>query len=122
MRFCSPLLKAGTRYFYLWFQVFSCLCLPFRAYKNNTLKHNSVYEITLPLVSPVLLFLLCTTWIFMSPMDILEVHPRLFYFMVGTAFANISVSGFCFMLQFIPGGCEACQDAREVGRKRPAQM
>lgn len=56
----------------------------------------------LPLVSPVLLFLLCTTWIFMSPTDILEVHPRLFYFMVGTAFANISVSGFCFMLHFIP--------------------
>ncbi|KFP76275.1 Ethanolaminephosphotransferase 1, partial [Apaloderma vittatum] len=62
----------------------------YKAYKNNTLKHHSVYEIMLPLVSPVLLFLLCTTWIFMSPTDILEVHPRLFYFMVGTAFANIS--------------------------------
>lgn len=56
----------------------------------------------LPLVSPVLLFLLCTTWVFMSPTDILEVQPRLFYFMVGTAFANISVSSFCFVLQFIP--------------------
>ncbi|XP_014793042.1 PREDICTED: ethanolaminephosphotransferase 1 isoform X2 [Calidris pugnax] len=62
----------------------------YKAYKNNTLKHHSVYEILLPLVSPVLLFLLCTTWIFVSPTDILEVHPRLFYFMVGTAFANIS--------------------------------
>nr|CAG31380.1 hypothetical protein RCJMB04_5k4 [Gallus gallus] len=62
----------------------------YKAYKNNTLKHHSVYEIMLPLVSPVLLFALCTTWIFVSPMDILEVHPRLFYFMVGTAFANIS--------------------------------
>uniref|UniRef100_A0A8B9UGE2 Ethanolaminephosphotransferase 1 n=1 Tax=Anas zonorhyncha TaxID=75864 RepID=A0A8B9UGE2_9AVES len=62
----------------------------YKAYKNNTLKHHSVYEIMLPLVSPVLLFVLCTTWIFVSPMDILEVHPRLFYFMVGTAFANIS--------------------------------
>uniref|UniRef100_A0A672UTH3 Ethanolaminephosphotransferase 1 n=1 Tax=Strigops habroptila TaxID=2489341 RepID=A0A672UTH3_STRHB len=58
--------------------------------KLHTLKHHSVYEIMLPLVSPVLLFLLCTTWIFMSPTDILEVQPRLFYFMVGTAFANIS--------------------------------
>ncbi|NWW39743.1 EPT1 Ethanolaminephosphotransferase, partial [Panurus biarmicus] len=63
----------------------------YKAYKNNTLKHHSVYEILLPLVSPVLLFLLCTTWIFLSPTDILEVQPRLFYFMVGTAFANISV-------------------------------
>uniref|UniRef100_A0A8C0VF99 Selenoprotein I n=1 Tax=Cyanistes caeruleus TaxID=156563 RepID=A0A8C0VF99_CYACU len=62
----------------------------YKAYKNNTLKHHSVYEILLPLVSPVLLFLLCTTWIFLSPTDILEVQPRLFYFMVGTAFANIS--------------------------------
>ncbi|KFP39296.1 Ethanolaminephosphotransferase 1, partial [Chlamydotis macqueenii] len=62
----------------------------YKAYKNNTLKHHSAYEITLPLVSPVLLFLLCTAWIFLSPTDILEVHPRLFYFMVGTAFANIS--------------------------------
>uniref|UniRef100_A0A8C7A1J5 Ethanolaminephosphotransferase 1 n=1 Tax=Nothoprocta perdicaria TaxID=30464 RepID=A0A8C7A1J5_NOTPE len=60
------------------------------AYKNKTLKHHSAYEIALPLLSPVLLFVLCTTWIFVSPTDILEVHPRLFYFMVGTAFANIS--------------------------------
>ncbi|XP_050186834.1 ethanolaminephosphotransferase 1 isoform X2 [Myiozetetes cayanensis] len=62
----------------------------YKAYKNNTLKHHSAYEILLPLVSPVLLFLLCTTWVFLSPTDILEVQPRLFYFMVGTAFANIS--------------------------------
>uniref|UniRef100_A0A8C0J902 Uncharacterized protein n=3 Tax=Testudinidae TaxID=8487 RepID=A0A8C0J902_CHEAB len=44
----------------------------------------------LPFFSPALLFILCMIWIFMSPSDILEVHPRLFYFMVGTAFANIS--------------------------------
>ncbi|XP_009950802.1 PREDICTED: ethanolaminephosphotransferase 1 [Leptosomus discolor] len=81
-----------------------------KAYKNNTLKHRSVYEILLPLVSPVLLFLLCTTWIFVSPTDILEVHPRLFYFMVGTAFANISVS--CSSgSSSSPGGCGACEGA-----------
>uniref|UniRef100_A0A7M4E5P9 Selenoprotein I n=1 Tax=Crocodylus porosus TaxID=8502 RepID=A0A7M4E5P9_CROPO len=62
----------------------------YKAYKGNTLKHHSLYEIMLPFLSPVLLFALCTTWIFLSPSDILEVHPRLFYFMVGTAFANIS--------------------------------
>lgn len=93
-------LSCGSRSFHF------SVCLPCRAYKNNTLKHHSVYEIMLPLVSPVLLFVLCTTWIFVSPMDILEVHPRLFYFMVGTAFANISVSGFCFMLPCSPW--EAC--------------
>ncbi|GAB5569991.1 choline/ethanolaminephosphotransferase 1 isoform X1 [Prionailurus iriomotensis] len=31
------------------------------------------------------------SWILQSPSDILEIHPRLFYFMVGTAFANITL-------------------------------
>lgn len=48
----------------------------------------------LPFLSPVLLFALCTIWIFQSPSGILDAHPRLFCFMVGTAFANISVSHF----------------------------
>ncbi|XP_060106660.1 ethanolaminephosphotransferase 1 isoform X2 [Heteronotia binoei] len=62
----------------------------YKAYSNKTLKHDSFYEAMLPFLSPVLLFILCTIWIFQSPSDILEAHPRLFYFMVGTAFANIS--------------------------------
>lgn len=70
----------------------SALFLLFRAYSNKTLKHDSFYEAMLPFLSPVLLFVLCTVWIFQSPSDILEAHPRLFYFMVGTAFANISVN------------------------------
>ncbi|KAJ6661139.1 hypothetical protein lerEdw1_015275, partial [Lerista edwardsae] len=62
----------------------------YKAYTSNTLKHHSFYEAMLPFLSPVLLFVLCTVWIFLSPSDILQAHPRLFYFMVGTAFANIS--------------------------------
>ncbi|KAH0505036.1 Ethanolaminephosphotransferase 1 [Microtus ochrogaster] len=31
-----------------------------------------------------------TVWVLRSPSDILEIHPRIFYFMVGTAFANIT--------------------------------
>uniref|UniRef100_A0A2K6K4I8 Ethanolaminephosphotransferase 1 n=1 Tax=Rhinopithecus bieti TaxID=61621 RepID=A0A2K6K4I8_RHIBE len=71
-----------------------CVTLPmsllnfFRSYKNNTLKHNSIYEAVVPLFSPCLLFILSTAWILWSPSDILELHPRVFYFMVGTAFAN----------------------------------
>jgi ethanolaminephosphotransferase len=71
-----------------------CVTLPmsllnfFRSYKNNTLKHNSVYEAMVPFFSPCLLFILSTVWILQSPSDILEIHPRVFYFMVGTAFAN----------------------------------
>uniref|UniRef100_A0A8D0STJ7 Ethanolaminephosphotransferase 1 n=2 Tax=Sus scrofa TaxID=9823 RepID=A0A8D0STJ7_PIG len=73
-----------------------CVTLPmsllnfFRSYKNNTLKHNSVYEAMVPFFSPCLLFVLSTAWILQSPSDILELHPRVFYFMVGTAFANIT--------------------------------
>ncbi|XP_014418999.1 ethanolaminephosphotransferase 1 isoform X1 [Camelus ferus] len=73
-----------------------CVTLPmsllnfFRSYKNNTLKHNSVYEAMVPFFSPCLLFILSTAWILQSPSDILELHPRVFYFMVGTAFANIT--------------------------------
>lgn len=71
-----------------------CVTLPmsllnfFRSYKNNTLKHNSVYEAVVPFFSPCLLFILSTAWILLSPSDILELHPRVFYLMVGTAFAN----------------------------------
>ncbi|KAG9468511.1 hypothetical protein GDO78_022565, partial [Eleutherodactylus coqui] len=62
----------------------------FKGYRNNTLKHTTLYESMLPLISPVLLFILSTLWIFASPSQILETHPRLFYFMVGTTFANIT--------------------------------
>uniref|UniRef100_A0A8C5P2G3 Ethanolaminephosphotransferase 1 n=1 Tax=Jaculus jaculus TaxID=51337 RepID=A0A8C5P2G3_JACJA len=73
-----------------------CVTLPmsllnfFRSYKNNTLKHNSVYEAMVPFFSPCLLFILSTVWIIRSPSDVLELHPRIFYFMVGTVFANIT--------------------------------
>lgn len=60
----------------------------FRSYKNSTLKHESVYETMVPFFSPSLLFILCTTWILCSPSNILERHPRIFYFMVGTGFSN----------------------------------
>ncbi|KAM7325163.1 hypothetical protein ACRRTK_015416 [Alexandromys fortis] len=73
-----------------------CVTLPmsllnfFRSYKSSTLKHNSVYEVMVPFFSPCLLFTLSTVWVLRSPSDILEIHPRIFYFMVGTAFANIT--------------------------------
>lgn len=76
----------------------------FRSYKNNTLKHNSVYEAMVPFFSPCLLFVLSTAWILHSPSDILELHPRVFYFMVGTAFANITVRFFSFKSHNISKG------------------
>ncbi|GCC40716.1 hypothetical protein chiPu_0024473, partial [Chiloscyllium punctatum] len=44
----------------------------------------------LPFVSPVLLFSLCTLWVCRSPYDIIEKHPRIVYFLVGTAFSNLT--------------------------------
>lgn len=63
-----------------------------RAYRSNTLKHSSVYEAFLPFFSPMLLFVLSTLWVILSPSDILELQPRIFYLMVGTAFSNVTVS------------------------------
>ncbi|XP_041105713.1 ethanolaminephosphotransferase 1-like [Polyodon spathula] len=62
----------------------------FKAYRNNTLKYSSFYESFLPFLSPALLFILSTLWVCLSPSDIIEKQPRIFYFMVGTAFANIT--------------------------------
>ncbi|XP_077345131.1 ethanolaminephosphotransferase 1 isoform X2 [Lithobates pipiens] len=61
-----------------------------KGYRNNTLKHTTLYESMLPIISPVLLFILSAIWIFASPTKILDAHPRLFYYMVGTTFANIT--------------------------------
>lgn len=62
----------------------------FRSYRSNTLKHSSVYEALLPFLSPLLLFTLSSLWVALSPNDILQLQPRIFYLMVGTAFANVT--------------------------------
>uniref|UniRef100_A0A8C5I0E7 Ethanolaminephosphotransferase 1 n=1 Tax=Gouania willdenowi TaxID=441366 RepID=A0A8C5I0E7_GOUWI len=61
-----------------------------KAHRGNTLKHSSLYEAFLPFFSPVLLFILSTLWVVFSPTGILEQQPRIFYLMVGTAFANVT--------------------------------
>uniref|UniRef100_A0A2K6FSY7 Selenoprotein I n=1 Tax=Propithecus coquereli TaxID=379532 RepID=A0A2K6FSY7_PROCO len=84
-----------------------CVTLPmsllnfFGSYTNNTLKHNSVYEAMVPFFSPCLLFILSTAWILWLPSDILEIHLRVFYFMVGTAFANITCQLICPTLNWL---------------------
>uniref|UniRef100_A0A7N8YM03 Ethanolaminephosphotransferase 1 n=1 Tax=Mastacembelus armatus TaxID=205130 RepID=A0A7N8YM03_9TELE len=61
-----------------------------KAYRSDTLKHSSLYEAFLPFLSPVLLFILSTIWVVYSPSNILDLQPRIFYLMVGTAFANVT--------------------------------
>ncbi|XP_033849705.1 ethanolaminephosphotransferase 1-like isoform X1 [Acipenser ruthenus] len=62
----------------------------YQARKNETLERNSTYEGLLPLASPALLFTLLTTWVKVSADDILTRHPRLFLWMVGVTFSNVT--------------------------------
>ncbi|XP_029447100.1 ethanolaminephosphotransferase 1-like [Rhinatrema bivittatum] len=62
----------------------------FRAYLRKTLKKESLYEGLLPLVSPCLLFVLFSIWVALSPYDILRKQPRLFLWIVGVAFSNVT--------------------------------
>uniref|UniRef100_A0A3B3DVR3 Ethanolaminephosphotransferase 1 n=1 Tax=Oryzias melastigma TaxID=30732 RepID=A0A3B3DVR3_ORYME len=66
------------------------VCVAMKAHRSNTLKHSNLYEAFLPFLSPVLLFVLSTIWVVFSPSNILELQPRVFYLMVGTAFANVT--------------------------------
>uniref|UniRef100_A0A8C6YYW3 Ethanolaminephosphotransferase 1 n=1 Tax=Nothoprocta perdicaria TaxID=30464 RepID=A0A8C6YYW3_NOTPE len=61
----------------------------YRARLKKTLKIGSLYEGLLPLVSPLLLFILLTVWVVLSPGNILAKQPRLFLWMVGVAFSNV---------------------------------
>ncbi|KAK6179584.1 hypothetical protein SNE40_011908 [Patella caerulea] len=62
----------------------------YKAYKDKTGKMRSFTEAVRPLVSTVMLFILLLLWIRFSSYDILEKHPRLFYWTTGTAFSNIA--------------------------------
>uniref|UniRef100_A0A8C3JPV9 Ethanolaminephosphotransferase 1 n=1 Tax=Calidris pygmaea TaxID=425635 RepID=A0A8C3JPV9_9CHAR len=57
---------------------------------KKTLKNDSLYEGLLPLASPLLLFILLTVWVVLSPSNILAKQPRLFLWMVGVAFSNVT--------------------------------
>lgn len=61
-----------------------------KGHRSKTLKHSSLYEAFLPFLSPVLLFLISTSWVVLSPSNIIREQPRVFYLMVGTAFANVT--------------------------------
>ncbi|KAH7973986.1 hypothetical protein HPB49_008269 [Dermacentor silvarum] len=50
----------------------------------------SVWEAVRPLLSGVVLFVLALSWAVASPNDVLSHQPRLFYFLLGTLFSNIS--------------------------------
>jgi ethanolaminephosphotransferase len=50
----------------------------------------SFYEAMRPFIPFVLQFVFSSIWVFTSRMNILETHPRLLYYTLGTIFSNIS--------------------------------
>ncbi|XP_061109673.1 ethanolaminephosphotransferase 1-like isoform X2 [Conger conger] len=60
------------------------------AHRRGTLLRNSLYEGLLPLLSPSLLFILLTIWVMTSPSDIVTHNPRIFCWMTGVAFSNVT--------------------------------
>lgn len=61
-------------------------------YKSRTLKQPNIWESSRPLIPILTLFLTTTAWAAYSPNQIIEVDPKMFYFLVGTIFSNIAVS------------------------------
>jgi ethanolaminephosphotransferase len=61
----------------------------YRGYKDKTGKMRPFFEASRPLFSPVILMIVTTLWVFLSPVDILEIEPRMFFYMVGTVFSHM---------------------------------
>ena len=62
-----------------------------RASVNKTFKQPSFYEAIRPLFSTFYLFIIQMVWIQYSRVNILDLEPRVFYWVTGTLFSNISV-------------------------------
>ncbi|XP_075677435.1 ethanolaminephosphotransferase 1 isoform X2 [Dermatophagoides pteronyssinus] len=62
----------------------------YNVYTCQTPKQKTFYQSFRPLISLIGLFLISTLWATFSPMNIIDVDPRTFYFMVGTVFSNIA--------------------------------
>jgi len=71
-----------------------------KASKAKSLKHKSFGEAIRPLVPLFALFVITVGWSFFSPNDIVDQHPRTFFFLVGTIFSNIAVSISLVFLNF----------------------
>lgn len=67
-----------------------CLYNIHRAWQEGRLRQPSWWEAVRPLLSGVVLFALALSWAIASPGDVLSSQPRLFYFLLGTLFSNIS--------------------------------
>lgn len=66
------------------------ICIWFSSgYRRGTGKMRPFFEMLRPLYSSMFLMAVTTFWISLSPSDILELQPRMFFYMVGTVFSHI---------------------------------
>lgn len=63
-----------------------------RSYRDKTGKNLSILEGSRPLLPLTVFVLLCMVWVKMSPTNVLEKDPRIFFMMSGAIFSNICVS------------------------------
>lgn len=67
-----------------------CLHNLYISYRNKTGNMLSLKESLLPLYPILLLFSLISFWIYISPYDILNQHPRILFLMFGSVYSNIT--------------------------------
>lgn len=63
-----------------------------RSYRDKTGMMRPCFEAAKPLYPLVSLFIISTTWAYLSPNFILKHDPRVFFMITGTIFSNFSVS------------------------------
>lgn len=72
----------------------------YRSYRDKTGMMRSCFEAAKPLYPLVSLFIISTTWAYLSPNFILKHDPRVFFMITGTIFSNFSVSCFWNLSEF----------------------
>uniref|UniRef100_A0A0N4ZWV9 Ethanolaminephosphotransferase 1 n=1 Tax=Parastrongyloides trichosuri TaxID=131310 RepID=A0A0N4ZWV9_PARTI len=58
---------------------------------DNTGKQKNLYEFSLPMFSPTILFVSSLIWAYHSPTNVITTSPRFFFWGAGTVFSNIAV-------------------------------
>lgn len=80
----------------LYFSIISTLPTPlyniYTARQKGTSKYSEMQDIARPLFPVSLLFFVSIAWASFSKTDIINQDPRVYFFVVGTVFSNISVS------------------------------
>jgi ethanolaminephosphotransferase len=64
----------------------------YKGYKDGTGKMRPFLEAGRPLFSSIFLMLITSAWVLLSPSDILEVQPRVFFYTMGTIFSHNCLS------------------------------